>query len=134
MRARDLRDIVTLWPAARDAIEGQDIFDRARLDELVRTRFAWPMRARAILDYGLWDITGKAMGMPVYKLLGATRDRVLAYGSTVHHDTDEKLIETAFACKEMGFKALTLHPYNDAVMDIPLYRTIRKAVAEEKKQ
>src|SRR3546814_16497387 len=62
MRARDLRDIVTLWPAARDAIEGQDIFDRARLDALVRTRFAWPMRARAILASGLWDITGKAMG------------------------------------------------------------------------
>jgi galactonate dehydratase len=29
----------------------------------------------------LWDITGKAFGVPVYKLLGGpTRDRVRVYG------------------------------------------------------
>jgi L-alanine-DL-glutamate epimerase-like enolase superfamily enzyme len=131
MRARDLKDIVSLWPAARDALEGQDVLDRARLDDLVRTRFAWPTRARAILDYGLWDLTGKAFDQPVYKLLGATRERVLAYGSTVHHDTDEKFVETALACKELGLKAVKIHPYNVAEMDIPLCRKVRKAVGSD---
>ncbi|MFW6195445.1 MAG: galactonate dehydratase [Chloroflexota bacterium] len=33
------------------------------------------------IDHALWDITGKAYGQPVYKLLGgAVRDRIRAYG------------------------------------------------------
>lgn len=131
MRSRDLRDIIHLWPQARTALEGTDAWDRARLDDLMRVKFMWPMRARAILDYALWDIAGKALGMPVYKLLGATREKVLAYGSTVHHDTDEKFIDTVLHCKELGFKAIKLHPYNVAEMDIPLCRKVRKAVGDD---
>src|SRR5687768_16026341 len=56
MRASDIKDIVNYWPAAREVIEGQDVLDRARIDELLRRRFYWPLRARGILDYGLWDI------------------------------------------------------------------------------
>jgi L-alanine-DL-glutamate epimerase-like enolase superfamily enzyme len=33
------------------------------------------------IDIALWDIAGKAAGLPVYKLLGACRDRVEAYAS-----------------------------------------------------
>ena len=33
------------------------------------------------IDQALWDITGKAYGVPVYKLMGGpTRDRVRVYG------------------------------------------------------
>src|SRR5215831_14214029 len=37
--------------------------------------------ALAALDIGLWDIAGKAAKSPLYKLWGAVRDRVPAYGS-----------------------------------------------------
>ena len=33
------------------------------------------------LDIGLWDLVGKAAGLPLYKLWGAATDRVAAYGS-----------------------------------------------------
>jgi len=33
------------------------------------------------LDIGLWDLAGKAAGLPLYKLWGAVTDRVPAYGS-----------------------------------------------------
>jgi L-alanine-DL-glutamate epimerase-like enolase superfamily enzyme len=33
------------------------------------------------IDIALWDIAGKVAGLPVYKLLGACRDRVEAYAS-----------------------------------------------------
>ena len=37
--------------------------------------------ALSALDIGLWDLAGKAAGLPLYKLWGAATDRVPAYGS-----------------------------------------------------
>jgi L-alanine-DL-glutamate epimerase-like enolase superfamily enzyme len=37
--------------------------------------------AVSALDIGLWDLAGKAAGLPLYKLWGAVTDRVPAYGS-----------------------------------------------------
>src|SRR5712692_572867 len=37
--------------------------------------------ALSALDIALWDIAGKAAGLPLYKLWGAATDRVAAYGS-----------------------------------------------------
>ncbi len=37
--------------------------------------------ALAALDIGLWDLVGKVAGLPLYKLWGAVRDRIPAYGS-----------------------------------------------------
>jgi galactonate dehydratase len=59
--------------------------------------------AVAALDHALWDITGKAYGVPVYKLLGGpVRDKVRVY---THANTPEqiknsieKLGFTAFKC------------------------------------
>jgi L-alanine-DL-glutamate epimerase-like enolase superfamily enzyme len=37
--------------------------------------------ALAALDIGLWDIHGKALGRPLYKIWGAVRHRIPCYGS-----------------------------------------------------
>src|SRR3989449_10322080 len=37
--------------------------------------------ALSALDLGLWDIAGKAAGLPLYKLWGAVTDRIPAHGS-----------------------------------------------------
>ena len=34
----------------------------------------------------LWDLAGRYLGQPVHKLLGATRDKVPAYASTMCGD------------------------------------------------
>ena len=40
-------------------------------------------RTLAIAEMALWDLAGRKLGLPVYKLLGAYRDKVPAYASTM---------------------------------------------------
>ena len=56
------------------------------------------------LDMALWDIKGKALGVPVYELLGGlTRDHIECYSTGFPRQGSLK--ETARACMEAGFRA-----------------------------
>ena len=64
------------------------------------------------IDQALWDITGKAYGQPVYKLLGGARDRVKAYASTCPNiGSPDVYAEHALACKKEGYLAYKIHPH-----------------------
>ena len=66
------------------------------------------MTAIAAVDTALWDIKGKALGVPAYQLLGGqARDDVMVYG----HANGESIDETVAAAAEyvrMGYKAVRL--------------------------
>jgi L-alanine-DL-glutamate epimerase-like enolase superfamily enzyme len=49
---------------------------------LPRNARAQIMAAIGGIDIALWDIKGKATSLPVYKLLGGTRDRVFTYATS----------------------------------------------------
>ncbi|MGE5646758.1 MAG: mandelate racemase/muconate lactonizing enzyme family protein [Acidobacteriota bacterium] len=56
------------------------------------------------LDLALWDIKGKALGAPVYELLGGlARDHVECYSTAFPRQGSTR--ETARACIEAGFRA-----------------------------
>jgi L-alanine-DL-glutamate epimerase-like enolase superfamily enzyme len=62
------------------------------------------LHALGAIDLALWDIKGKALGVPVYELLGGlSRDHVECY-STAFPDKGN-LKDTARACIEAGFRA-----------------------------
>jgi galactonate dehydratase len=69
------------------------------------------------IEQALWDINGKALGVPVYKLIGgACRDRIRVYANgwsePYKHGTNAKDALAAEAVKvvEMGFTALKFDP------------------------
>jgi len=82
-------------------------------------------------DIALWDITAKKAGMPLYQLLGGSRNRVQAYASTVTYDTTEDYLRVADYCLEQGYRAIKLHAWGDARADAKLCRTLRRHVGDD---
>jgi L-rhamnonate dehydratase len=91
---------------------GEDPFDVERLwDIMFRSSLPYGRKGVAIMamsgvDLALWDLIGKASGLPVYKLLGGkTKDRIPAYATGNDVEWYQKL----------GYKAFKLAmPYGPA--------------------
>jgi mannonate dehydratase len=79
------------------------------------------MGAIAAVDTALWDIKGKAAGLPVYQLLGGrSRERVMVYGHANAETIPEVLDEVA-AFREQGYEAIRVQtgiPGLDAVYGV----------------
>jgi L-alanine-DL-glutamate epimerase-like enolase superfamily enzyme len=59
------------------------------------------------IDIALWDIVGKSVRQPIYKLLGAGyREKVPAYASTLFRSTPEGMAEASRGYVEQGFTAV----------------------------
>ena len=66
------------------------------------------MSALSAIDIALWDIKGKALGVPVYELLGGKcRDKVRSYEACFQF-TPETMAKRCLEIKEMGFDAARL--------------------------
>ncbi|MFB6192520.1 MAG: mandelate racemase/muconate lactonizing enzyme family protein [Haloarculaceae archaeon] len=65
------------------------------------------MEAISGLDIALWDLHGKAVGEPVYKLLGAVRDEIRAYASG-GWKTGTEVGEQLAGYAEQGFDAVKM--------------------------
>ncbi|MFF5715003.1 galactonate dehydratase [Streptomyces sp. NPDC012756] len=65
--------------------------------------------AVAGIDQALWDIKGKALGVPVWQLLGGNvRDRARVY-SWIGGDRPDEVVEQALARKAEGFTAIKMN-------------------------
>lgn len=132
-------------------IVGQDPFDREKIwSKLAHMQRISPDglidRVIGVIDLALWDLAGRHLQMPVHKLLGGYRNKVLAYGSTMCGDempgglsTPEDYGRFAEWCvKERGYQAIKLHTWMppiswapDPKMDIRACAAVREAVGPD---
>ena len=98
--------------------------------------------AISAIDIALWDIKGKALGVPIYDLLGGrVRDRVVCYPHNVGHGNEiEPLVESCRQTKEEGWKFVRwglpqngeiLEPRQSVAVALRQFEAVREAMGDE---
>ncbi len=134
----------------RPALLGEDPFYRERIWQRLKE---WQRlhigtlsdKVLCSVDLALWDLAGRCLGQPVHRLLGAARDKVAAYASTMCGDelpgglaTPDDYAAFAVQCRERGYTAFKLHTWMppiawapDARKDVAACRAVAEAVGAD---
>jgi L-alanine-DL-glutamate epimerase-like enolase superfamily enzyme len=114
-------------------VVGKDPFHIERIWDATfkTTRSVISIYAPGCINVALWDIVGKTLKVPIYRLMGGFRDRLRAYASTQSCEDIESFVGLAESLVRKGFTAIKLHPWADPDRDIALCRAIRKAVGDK---
>jgi D-galactarolactone cycloisomerase len=93
------------------------------------------MAAIGGIDIALWDIKGKATGLPVYKLLGGTRDQVFTYATGGYYVEGEPKNACADELAKFvadGFRAVKLKTGAYSIEDeVERVRATRAAIGDD---
>jgi L-alanine-DL-glutamate epimerase-like enolase superfamily enzyme len=98
----------TLEPCAGRLI-GKNPFQIERLWQDMYRAFHYPpgrerLHAIGALDLALWDLKGKALGVPVYELLGGMNRNYLECYTTTFRGGGNSLRDRAAACMDAGWR------------------------------
>jgi L-alanine-DL-glutamate epimerase-like enolase superfamily enzyme len=86
-------------------------------------------QAKAVIDYALHDIMGKALGVPVYKLLGGLANEKIPLGFVMSSGTTEEVATEGRNLVKSGFKCLKLKVgAKTAEEDMEMVGALRQAV------
>jgi L-rhamnonate dehydratase len=124
---------------------GQDPFDIELLwQHMYRKTMAFGrkgigMVAISAVDIALWDLLGKSVRQPVYRLLGGrTKPRIPVYASRLYSVALDELAQEAQRYKAEGYPAMKLRfgwgPADGAGgmrRNVELVRTVREAIGDE---
>lgn len=125
-----------------DPFDVEKLVHRMMLEDFMRGSDI-TMSGIAVIEMACWDIMGKALGQPVYRLLGgAVRDKIKAYANgwyTVERTPDE-FAAAALRAVAKGYRALKFDPfgagfyeldYHEKLRSIALVEAVRSAVGPE---
>lgn len=111
------------------ALLGEDPFNiekiMAKLDKIAKNN----NQSKAVVDYALYDLMGKKLGVPVYKLLGGKSIEKIRMGYVMSTGTQAETRAEAIRLHKAGFKVVKIkvgfHPDEE---DIENVRIIHEAV------
>jgi len=85
------------------------------------------------IDMALWDIRGKALKIPLYKLLGGRARPIPAYagGVSLGYQEPKALVEEARPHVQAGYKAVKLRIGDTVARDVERIAAVRAAFGDE---
>lgn len=99
-----------------------------------RSQSGVSVEALSAIDIALWDLKGKALGVPVYSLLGgASRKEIPVYATGMYFKDAEELVDEAAALVEAGFRSVKMKiGYPEGVQkDIAQVSRVRSAIGDQ---
>lgn len=135
--------IATIEDDVAPLLIGKDPFMSARLahdvlDTTIQSnRAGTASAALAAVDLALWDIAGKAAGLPLAKLLGAHADRVFCYASAGLYGRDkgpDALAAEMAGYVDRGFTMVKMKVGGAAIAeDVGRVAAVREAIGPERR-
>lgn len=110
-------------PGMREAF-WQEIWALNRL--LYTTQFAI-----GTVDVALWDLYGKSVGEPIYRLLGGVHEKLPAYASGMSFNDAQGFVDDALKYKEKGYQGYKLHVLGKPKADLAACVAVREAVGDD---
>ena len=113
--------------------KGRDAHDREALwhDYRLQDRF-WghlPIYVYGPIDACLWLLAAQAAELPLYKYIGACRDTLPVYVSSMFHKDADTYVDEALTAQSSGFAAYKIHPPGNSVEeDLEIHSQVRQAV------
>lgn len=117
-------------------LKGRRVHDREALwrDFRVRNRMwgHFPIYIWGPIDCCLWLLAAEAAGQPLHRHIGATRDEVPVYASSMFLDDGADYVSEARAIKAAGFVAYKLHPPGRSIgEDLEIHAAVRAEVGAD---
>lgn len=109
-------------------------FRELHWQEWRRTDRAWnhvPIYSYGPFDIACWLLCAEAAGLPLYRYIGAYRDRVPVYASSLFLETPAEYAEEARRIKAAGWAGYKLHPPGRFGIDLEAHRAVREAVGPD---
>lgn len=129
--ATGLREVVV----GEDPFETEYLWHKMYRANIYAGRRGIGIHAMSGIDMALWDIKGKALGLPIWKLLGGGFHKKLrCYASSLFGPTPQATGELARRFRDQGFSAVKFgwDPMGqDAKTDIDLARQARKGLGDD---
>jgi D-galactarolactone cycloisomerase len=116
-----------------DALEVEHVWERMYFAQGRTHGPGWAIwKAISGIDQALWDARGKALGLPVWKLLGGKKRKLRAYagGISLGYQPPQSLAEEAQRYVEQGFRAVKLRLGDTVENDLARVRHVRKALGD----
>jgi L-alanine-DL-glutamate epimerase-like enolase superfamily enzyme len=118
-----------------DPFETERLWDKVYRENIYAGRHGIGIHAMSGIDIALWDIKGKKLGMPIWKLLGGGfHKRLRCYASALFGNSSSETSEIAKRFADQGFTAVKLGwgPMGkDAATDVALVASARQALGDK---
>lgn len=111
------------------AILGESPLDIERLNRKMQAALPYHYSSHAGIELALWDLKGKALGVPVYQLLGGKVREGVDLMGFVHQNTPEEMARQATdTLNQTPFPVLKMKIGLNPEDDIRRYRAVAEAV------
>jgi L-alanine-DL-glutamate epimerase-like enolase superfamily enzyme len=97
-----------------------------KLDDVLQGNYF----AKCALDHALYDLTGKAMGIPVSTLLGGKVRSTFRATRSLPLESPQRTAEIALSLIDKGYARLTLHAGLNEKEDLLALEAVRRAVGD----